>query len=351
MNRGDRNNDDAASWNGFSAVGGRQRLIRNKELFLCSQYIADGDRLPWSFEADESAPPAENVWLAAPKTTDSLFIAPREVPPNLQPSLWGTEFERTPAIRAAALSATFILVHRAALELDLDPEEFDIVEPRMGRPGGGPPVPVLQFTDHLINGAGFCERLARIEKGGSPMVSRLIKSIVKEESAYPLRDFLGDHDGYDHRARCDQSCYRCLQRYGNQMYHGLLDWRLGLAFLAMLHDSQYKCGLDGQFTRPELRDWPKLARAYAHDMVNFEDGTGEVRDAGRLVAFRLGGKPHWAIVVHPLWDSDKLPGIVRDAYQSLDGPKVKIAFSNTFELARRQIKERQRLLSQETWNA
>src|SRR5262249_21204803 len=51
------------------------------------------------------------------------------------------------SVRAAALSATFILVNRAALELDVDPEEFDVIEPRMFRPSGGFAVPVLQFVE------------------------------------------------------------------------------------------------------------------------------------------------------------------------------------------------------------
>ena len=46
------------------------------------------------------------------------------------------------SVRAAALSATFILVNRAALELDVDPEEFDVIEPRIFRPSGGVAVPV-----------------------------------------------------------------------------------------------------------------------------------------------------------------------------------------------------------------
>jgi hypothetical protein len=44
-----------------------------------------------------------------------------------------------------------------------------------------------------------------------------------------------------------------------------------------------------------------------------------------------------------------MPGIVEDAWNALDGHKVKRVFSNTFELARRQIRERQRLLTRKTW--
>ena len=350
MNRGDRNENDPSMWIGFGATGGSERLVKAKQCILQCQYVEDGQLAPRNFQQDPTVASFGAIWLAAPKTTDSMFIAPKVVPQGLKPHLWGTEINRDPAIRAAALSATFILVHRAALDLDVDPEEFDVVEPRMGKPGGGPAVPVLQFTDHLINGAGFCERLAKIEADGSPMVSRLIKSIIEDEEEYPLKDFLYKESGYNHRKRCDQACYRCLQRYGNQMYHGLLDWRLGLAFLSMIHDNNFACGLDGKFVGPALEDWPKLAWTYAEDMIRFEDGKGEVKEAGGLVAFRLEDKPNWSVVVHPLWDTHSLSGILKKAWKALDGPKVKRVFSNTFELARRQIKERQRLLSRETWN-
>jgi hypothetical protein len=294
-------------------------------------------------------PQFTNIWLAAPKTTDSLFLAPKVVPLGLKPYLWGTELERSPAVRAAAISATFIFVHRAALELDIDPEEFDVIEPRMGKLGLDNAVPILQITDHLINGAGFCEQLAKLESTGAPIAARLIESVLNDENDYPLKDFLSTESGYEHRKRCDQSCYRCLQRYGNQMYHGLLDWRLGLAFLRMLHNSSYTCGLDGNFVGPELEDWSELAMRYAEEMLRFEDGKGEIRMAGDLVAFRLDEQPHWAIVVHPLWDADNLPGIVRNAWDALEEPKVKRVFCNTFELSRRQIKERQRLKTRSTW--
>ena len=316
------------------------------------QFIGDEQSTHGDFQTDPAADSFDGIWLAAPKTTDSLFIAPKVVPPGLRPNLWGAEIERDPAIRAAALSATFILVHRAALELDVDPDEFDVVEPRMGRPGGRPAVPILQFTDHLINGAGFCERLAKTEDSGSPMIARLIGSIIRDEKEYPLKDFLKvetEPKQYNHQEQCDQACYRCLQRYGNQMYHGLLDWRLGLAFLQMMHDPNFKCGYDGNFEGPALEDWPKLAARYAEEMICFEEGKGEVKKVGGLVAFRLGDEQHWSIVVHPLWDTEAMPGIVEDAWNALDGHKIKRVFSNTFELARRQITERQRLLTRKIW--
>lgn len=52
-----------------------------------------------------------------------------------------------------------------------------------------------------------------------------------------------------------------LHRSGNQMYQGLLDWRLGLAYLRCLDDSSFDCGLErDSFSDPSLADWPRLCR-------------------------------------------------------------------------------------------
>ncbi|MFT7971864.1 hypothetical protein, partial [Salmonella enterica] len=59
-----------------------------------------------------------------------------------------------------------------------------------------------------------------------------MKNILNNKTAYPLAEFLQS----DHRERCFQGCYHCLHRYGNQPYHGLLDWRLGLDVIQLLLD-------------------------------------------------------------------------------------------------------------------
>src|SRR5262249_33096848 len=155
-----------------------------------------------------------HFWLAAPKTTDALFLAPAQVPAGLRINrVGGKEQAGITSVRAAALSATYLLVNRAALELDLDPEEFDVIDPRPYAPAGVP-LPLLEITDHLVNGAGFCERLARPE--GEPLIVRLVRSMVRDRGEYPLKDFLGDAaDPRAHPRTCDQACYVCLHRYGN----------------------------------------------------------------------------------------------------------------------------------------
>lgn len=347
LNRGRLDVNSSNKWMGFDLTPGVQRYGRNNRVRLLDQWIATDVAIPQGFEADPDVAAFQGLWLAAPKTTDALFLAPTVVGPGLRPQMVGAGQQRVTSVRAAAISAAYIIVNRAALELDIDPEEFDVLEPRIYRTASGQAVPLLQIADHLVNGAGFAERLAAFAGNGRPMIAELITSIVADADRYPLTEFLRSDAQHDHPGECDQACYRCLQRYSNQSYHGLLDWRLGLAFLQVLSDPSWRCGLDGEFGGPALGDWRTLARRYAEDMGRFSDV--EIRDAAGLTALRLHGSPGWAVVVHPLWDTAALEGIVGKAVDEIEGTTGTVPmFVDTFELARRLVTVRQDLLSPKT---
>lgn len=313
---------------------------------LMQQMLDTANTPAGGYQPDTTLPPLRNLWLAAPKTTDALFVAATRVPSGLRIDRVSGLGHLT-AVRAAAISAAFILVQRAALDLDIDPEEFDIVEPRTHILNGAS-VPVLQITDHLINGSGFCERLESLDASGQARLVSMIESIVTDPTAFPLKEFRGINEktDFNHAKQCDQACYLCLQRYGNQAYHGLLDWRLGLSFLEALHDPSFRCGLDGSFQSPSLRDWLTLAQRYATELATRYRSNGEVRAAGDLIAFRLDrSRDQWALVVHPLWDLDNPSGVLQNAINDLG---IQPQFTDTFELARRQVSERERLVRE--WN-
>lgn len=349
LNRGPRNDDDPLGA-GFTVVNGDWQL--STFTTLKNQCIAndpDGNLYLDNWSQSKFTPDgngnSEPFWLAAPKTTDALFVAPVVIKEGLRLEKVGSttslmNSRASTAVRSAALSATYLLVNRAALELDVDPAEFDVIEPRMYRLHDRS-VPLLQITDHLVNGAGFCERLGR-KNGGDTLVTKLIRSIVQDRFAYPLSDFLNGN----HPDECDQACYKCLHRYGNQMYHGLLDWRLGLCFLRCLIDADFDCGLEtaSNFEEPYLSDWRSTAIRLAEEMVaRFAgDVTNDVVRDGPLPAFRL--QPHsnnWVIVCHPLWDRSAFRGLIADAISDLNAGRVE--FTDTFELARRQVKVYQEL--------
>lgn len=343
INRGGQLPGMPGSYGGFDMLPGAQVHGYDKRARLPGQWIAVDARVqkqtqPYGFEEDKSLTPHRGVWLASPKTTDSLFLAPASVHPGLRAHMVGAGAQRRTAVRAAAISAAYLIVNRAARALDIDPEEFDVLEPRFTMEQGRA-VPLLQVSDHLVNGAGFVERLAQVMPGGRPFVGELASAIVGEPKAYPLNELLGG----THAVSCDTSCYRCLQRYGNQTYHGLLDWRLGLAFLEMLLTKDWMCGLDGKFVGPALDDWQRLARQYVDDLAHF--GLDGRETFAGLEGFRLKGMAGWALVVHPLWDRENPMGILEQACDEVENATGSVPqMVDTFDLARRMVSKRQDLI-------
>ena len=234
-------------------------------------------------------------------------------------------------LRAAAISATHLLVQRAALALDIAPEEFEPLEPRL-RDGK----PILQIADTLVNGAGFCRRLTEIGKSEA-LIVELIKSMLNDLEDPLVSTFFEKM----HRKECSRSCYRCIQRYGNRGYHGLLDWRLGLSFLRCLLDAEHRVGLDGNFEQyPELKDWPFLARQAALDIQRLDPNNRKVMFYGPLelpVVLHNSDSvsPEAFIIVHPFWTVvGNIPIEIQQTLDEID-PRFSVKFIDTFETNRR----------------
>jgi hypothetical protein len=89
-------------------------------------------------------------------------------------------------------------------------------------------------------------------------------------------------------------------------------------------------------------DWKDMATRLATEMVlRFGSNPREcVRTTGPLPAFRLDAKSdNWAIVYHPLWDRENPQGLLLQAINDFAQYGGKIALTDTFELARRQVSE------------
>lgn len=273
-------------------------------------------------------------WLSSRKVTDSLFLSPLQMNPALNIGSVAGESGET-ALRAAAITMSFLLVDRAALELDVDPSEFEILPPRIAR-RANQVWPIIQIADTLVNGSGLSRHLSLPSQ--DPWGLRLLKSIVDEPAAWPLRDFAETH----HRKHCDQACYECLQRYGNRAYHGLLDWRLGLSYARAFLDADYMAGGDGDFSAPELSDWKELSRSALRRFAMSSSSTRVVDD--ELPALSIDGKngETTVLVRHPLWriDGDALLPVVQRAYER-HGHNVR--WSDSFNLARRPFIELARI--------
>jgi hypothetical protein len=318
----------------WQPVKGRQGVgFRIKNQFI-SPVVYDEHPDRWNRPVNLSdRNDVDGIRLLSRKATDALYIAMETVPGGLAFHRLGRQPWQT-SVRAAAVSATQLLVQRAALELDIAPEEFEALEPRI-RAGN----PVLQITDFLVNGAGFCRRLAEREPDGQRLIVRLMHSLVEDAHDKLASGFLAQ----GHRQICSQACYLCLQRYGNRGYHGLLDWRLGLGFLRGLLDPSYRSGLDGHWAEfPEIADWPRLASALAAEIVRLRPGQMSVATAGPLslpvVSWSRGGATERYLFVHPFWSlrfAGPASKVLERTVTELGGEAV--FFVDTFEAARRPV--------------
>lgn len=309
------------------AITERRVRVRDGENWtLPAERILDEFVTPWMKK--DPAVGIQTVRLMARKKTDALFLGVHEIPVGLNLSRLGRTKEGL-SVRAAAISATQLLQQRASLELDIAPEEFEALEPRI-RDGK----PILQIADFLINGAGFCKRLTEID-GGEPLIVRLTRSMVTAPTNDRLVSTFFEEA---HRRSCSQACYKCLQRYGNRTFHGLLDWRLGLSFLRVLLDSSWQAGLDGNWDgAPELADWPAQTERLAVSIRALQPDRfePEISRAGRLalpmIVTRRGALERF-VFVHPFWS-------VQAVMESLEDDFVGAThLVDTFQAMRRPLR-------------
>ncbi|EBO9260835.1 helicase [Salmonella enterica subsp. enterica] len=273
--------------------------------------------------------------LVSSKETESLHLELMHFDARLNLNMIARygEYMNLPT-RAAAISATQILTHKAALYLDVSPDEFETLEPRLHHEK-----PILQIADALINGSGLCRRLAEpTVVGAPPLIVTLLHEILEDKRAWPMVDFLKK----DHPAQCQTACYKCIQRYGNRRYHGLLDWRLGMAYLRSMVMPEFACGLnDDDWSYPEMVGWRDRAFELAEDVAALRPGTIKLSKEYSLPVLTeiQDGKELWrATVTHPLWQwRDAERDALMDSF-GLAGGESPLRFIDTFELERRPLR-------------
>ena len=116
--------------------------------------------------------------------------------------------------------------------------------------------------------------------------------------------------GDDHIHECDSSCYKCLKTYRNMPYHGLLDWKLGIALFRLMADSSYKAGADGNFNYPELIGWKEFAKILLNSLNEgfFRTSAGnlifdvEETSDGIPYLYDRTEKRKPVFAAHPLWE-------------------------------------------------
>jgi hypothetical protein len=220
------------------------------------------------------------------------------------------------AVRAAIISAAFLLQRIIADKLDIEPEEIEVANISRRVLRDQSVVAEVILSDRLPNGAGFVswahDNFTNILRESCTAGGSFAAVIVQPS----------------HLAACDSACYDCLKVYRNMTYHGLLDWRLALSYLKVLHDPSYLAGLDGVFSSPELEGWLQTAAMLRDNFIFYFDY--QTTTWGQLPGFVAGARR--VLVVHPLWNTLNPEGILAEAAAAAGGDLVYI---DTFNLLRR----------------
>ncbi len=260
---------------------------------------------------------SEKIAIVAPKTTGVLRIKPAAVPDGLclDPVADGS------AVKAAFYSAAFMVRAVAAQELDIDPEELDVSGLRQAELEDKK-VGEIVISDRLANGSGFTYWLA------NHWEDILLDKIINSQNSFAEAIISPKH-----RQKCDSSCYDCLQQYRNMNYHGLLDWRLGLSLLRGLASSDFRCGLDGDFSTPDLEDWVLKATVLRDTFCASFSCSGQ--QFGPLPGLTVGDIS--VIIIHPLWNIDCRQGLLNEANEAAAtvAQADRILYLDTFNLLRR----------------
>ena len=305
-----------------------------------------------------------SVSLVAPRVTDGLYILPQDINEKLSISFLGDN-ESVPylesalhrkdpkslsgkhywqGVRAAAISASEILVSAATRYLDIEHRALQAVEPRLFKQGDKK-FPLIQIVDEHVNGAGFSDWLGG---GDQPPILKLLRDILTK----PFQEWTKS----DHERNCQEACYRCLKTYDNQNLHGLLDWRLGLAYLRAFTDPDWMCGLDGDFDWEPLAKWPELSKRIRNDTLTLwnanENGNKKEYsplDGLDIYAFKFSQKHPWVIIRHPLWRWGLDEGPLHEFARTLDSnyrERGTVLCWDTFNLSRRPGRTKQWMESQ-----
>ena len=208
---------------------------------------------------------------------------------------------RTQGVRAAYYTLSFLIQRAIASRLDVDPTEIDVVEvlSKAGRLGE------VCLADEKINGSGFVADFYN----HFPEYS---KRILQGEDMY-FKQMLSE----EHILNCDSSCYKCLKTYRNMPYHGLLDWRLGIALFRVMVDSSYKAGADGIFDYPELQGWCDAAKdrlvALNEGFYRTKPFVLEVTSSGIPFLYDTSGARKPIFAAYPLWAGVRETEVLADA--------------------------------------
>ena len=257
----------------------------------------------------------QRIALAAGKTTDVLRISPVAVPRGLTLD----SLSSGGAVGASIISAAFFLQRILADRLDIAPEEIEVASITRRPLSAQHWIADIILSDRLPNSAGFV-------RWAFQNFDEILNTACFPRDA---SSYAGVIQSEEHRSSCGSACYDCLMVYRNMTYHGLLDWRLAISYLKAVLSSDYRAGLDNDFSAPEMRGWIELATQVRDSFIRYF-GYRPVT-FGRLPGFVAGTRNF--MIVHPLWDTRSPSGLFAEAVAD-SGSSIH-RYINTFNLLRR----------------
>ncbi|ALO16789.1 ATP-dependent RNA helicase DbpA [Salinivirga cyanobacteriivorans] len=316
---------------------------RNQWVNFSNQWILrgieDNSESGYRFNVHDNEDAYEKIALAAHKNTEILRIHPIHISPALTLDMFNQVSSLNYAgIRSAFYSAAFLLQRVIADKLDVDPVEIEIADIRKISSENGRDMAEIILTDELPNGSGFVRHLFN-------NINETIQEAITPQEGIT---YLGNIHSESHRQSCKDACYDCLKVFRNMNYHGLLDWRLGIALMRVMTSRNYLAGADGQFNGfLELEGWPE-------DATRLRDSFAESFEFDVLEGFELPAvlvsktRIYYVIIIHPLWnckinesgipdvpDNTWLAERVFEVYQKAQENNGVIRFVDTFNLHRR----------------
>jgi DEAD/DEAH box helicase domain-containing protein len=209
-------------------------------------------------------------------------------------------------VRAGYYSAAFLLQRTLADKLDIDPTEIEIADISKKPLNDATDRFIAQIilTDELPNGSGFVRHLY-------DNFENILSETINPKPRQPKEglSYLEKIHSPSHQDTCKDACYECLKVYRNMNYHSLLDWRLGLALLRIMNDSEFVCGADGEFSKyPELNGWDNNTKVLRDRFAQsfFYDTNVLCEEIYGLPVIKWRKEKNIIAFVHPFWNVSNL---------------------------------------------
>lgn len=271
----------------FNSVDSYPKILKintnNSQGFRLSQTNADQLNNEYLDRAENGS----SYYLGFEKVTNLLGLIPNNNILglniiNVNPFDQNGKIEwRTAGRNAGIYSAAFILQAIVAEELDIDPSEIEISPIQKYNDGGPFSVPELFLSDKLANGSGFVTFL-------NNNFEKLLNKLFNKE--YKIYESLLTDE-------------RALKYFYNQSYHPIIDPLLGLSYLRLFQDEEYKCGaIEGDKMFDEVTAIKSKMEVAGKIFKDTFPGF-ELKESADEIFYLESGNIKY-VITHPFWNTE-----------------------------------------------